>query len=77
VRLIKSKILSNFLEGRDRTIYIASLKAAAISARWTEIREAIAIRKGSPVNDATVHNVLEKLKAAMLIDEKRKRLQNQ
>jgi len=58
------------LEGRERTLYLASLKAAAISARWKEIKGAIETAKGSTVNDATVQNILENLKAAMLIDEK-------
>jgi AAA+ ATPase superfamily predicted ATPase len=68
IKIVKDE-LEHFLEGRDRTSYLAALKAAATSARWTEIREAMAIRRGSSVNDASVHNVLEKLKAAMLIDE--------
>jgi len=45
--------LNHFLDGRDRTAYLAALKAAA-PVHWNEIRGAIEIRKGSPVNDATV-----------------------
>jgi len=63
--------LEHFLEGRDRVAHLAALKAAAISARWSEIKGAIESRKGL-VNDATVYSVLGTLKAAMLIEEKEK-----
>jgi AAA+ ATPase superfamily predicted ATPase len=62
--------LGHFLEGRDRLAYLAALKASATSARWSEIRGAMEVRKRLPINDATVHNVLGGLKAAMLIDER-------
>jgi AAA+ ATPase superfamily predicted ATPase len=62
--------LKHFLDGRDQTAYLAALKAAATPAHWNEIKGAIEIRKGSPVNDATVYNTLQNLKAAMLIEEK-------
>lgn len=62
--------LEHFLEGRDRSAYLAALKAASTSARWSEVKGAIEARRRSPVNDATVYNVLERLKASMLIDEK-------
>jgi len=69
IKIVRDE-LEHFLEGRDRTAYLAALKAAATSARWTEIKTAIEIKKGSPVNAATVQNILENLKAAMRIDEK-------
>jgi AAA+ ATPase superfamily predicted ATPase len=71
IKIVKDE-LEHFLEGRDRDAYLATLKAAATSARWNEIKGAIETRKGSTVNDATVYNILENLKAAMLIDEKEK-----
>lgn len=61
--------LEHFFEGRDRSAHLAALKAAATSARWSEIKGAIEARRRSPANDATVYNVLEGLKAAMLVDE--------
>jgi len=61
--------LEHFLKGRGRSAYLAALKAAATSARWSEVKGAMEARRRSPVNDATVYNVLEGLKAAMLIDE--------
>ncbi|MEM3122513.1 MAG: hypothetical protein QW756_00320 [Nitrososphaerota archaeon] len=64
--------IEHFLEGRDRTLYITTLKIMAISACWKEIKNAIETRKGSPVNDATIQNIIENLKAAMLIDEHEK-----
>jgi AAA+ ATPase superfamily predicted ATPase len=70
-KIVKDE-LEHFLEGRDRTLYLASLKAAATSARWKEIKGTIETARGSTVNDATVRNVLENLKAAMLINEKDK-----
>jgi hypothetical protein len=63
--------LEHYLEGRDRVAHISALKAAATAARWTEIKGAVEIAKGSTVNDATVYNVLESLKAAMLIKEEK------
>jgi len=68
-KIVKDE-LEHFLEGRDRTLYLASLKATATSARWKEIKGAIETAKDSTVNDATVQNILENLKAAMLMDEK-------
>lgn len=62
--------LEHFLQGRDRTTYLAALKVAATSARWKEIKAAIEARRASVPNDATVQNALENLKAAMLISEK-------
>jgi len=71
VKIVKDE-LEHFLEGRDRDANLAALKAAAVSARWNEIKGAMEARKGFAVNDATVYNTLESLKAAMLIDEKEK-----
>ena len=68
MKIVKDE-LEHFLEGRDRTIYVTTLKVAATSARWKEIKSAIETRKGTSVNDATIQNALEHLKAAMLIDE--------
>jgi AAA+ ATPase superfamily predicted ATPase len=67
-KIVKDE-LDHFLAGRDKTSYIAALKAAATSARWKETKGAIEARKGA-VNDATIQNVLENLKAAMLIEKK-------
>ena len=61
--------LEHFLQGRDRTTYLAALKIAATSARWKEIKAAIETRRNSEPNDATVQNALEGLKAAMLTNE--------
>jgi hypothetical protein len=63
--------LDHYLKGRNRPAHLAALKACATSARWSEVKGAIDARRRnrSPVNDATVHNVLESLKAAMLINE--------
>jgi hypothetical protein len=67
-KIVKDE-LEHFLAGRDKTSYLAALKAAATSARWKETKGALETRKG-PVNDATIQNVLKNLKAAMLIEEK-------
>jgi len=71
IKIVKDE-LEHFLDGRDRVAYLAALKVAATSARWKEIKGAVETRKGSTVNDATVYNILESLKAAMLINEKEK-----
>ena len=45
---------------------------AANSARWGEIKAATEMAKGATVNDSTVMNTIENLKAGMLIVEKDK-----
>ena len=64
--------VEHFLQRRDRTLYIPVLKASANSARWREIKTAIETTKGTTINDSTISNTLENLKAAMLITEKDK-----
>jgi hypothetical protein len=64
--------IEHFLLRRDRTLYIAVLKAATNSARWSEIKTAIEAVKGNTINDSTVNNTIENLEAAMLITEKEK-----
>ena len=68
LRIVKDE-LEHYLEGRDRIGHLAALKVAATTARWSEIKGAVEVRKGSTVNDATIYNTLESLKAAMLVDE--------
>jgi AAA+ ATPase superfamily predicted ATPase len=68
-KIVKDE-LEHFLEGRDKQAYLAVLKAAAISARWTEIKGAVEIAKASTVNDATIYRIIENLKAATLTQEK-------
>jgi len=68
LRIVKDE-LEHYLEGRDSIGHLAALKAAATAARWSEIKGAVEVRKGSTVNDASIYNILESLKAAMLIDE--------
>jgi hypothetical protein len=69
---IVSDELEHFLQRRDRALYLAVLKAAANPARWTEIKIMAEREKGAAVNDSTVQNTIESLKAAMLITEKDK-----
>ncbi len=64
--------VEHFLQRRDRTLYIAVLKAAANSARWREIKAATETAKGNAVNDSSIGNTIENLLAAMLITEKEK-----
>jgi len=68
IKIVRDEI-EHFLESRDRLAYLAALKAAATSARWNEVKGAIEASKSSSVNDATVYNILENLKAAMLISD--------
>jgi AAA+ ATPase superfamily predicted ATPase len=68
-KIVKDE-LEHFLEGRDKQAYLAALKVAATSARWTEMKGAVEIAKASTVNDATIYRIIENLKAAMLIQEK-------
>jgi len=74
LKIVKDEV-GHYLKGRNRYAHLAALKVCATSARWSEVKGAIEARtrKGSrsSVNDATVHNVLESLKAAMLIEEER------
>jgi AAA+ ATPase superfamily predicted ATPase len=59
--------LEHFFQNRDRLAYSTALKAAAISASWTEIKNAVSQAKGCIVNDVTVYRILANLKGAMLI----------
>ena len=45
--------LNHFLKGRGRQAYLSALKAAATRARWSEVKGAMAARRGSSVNDGT------------------------
>jgi uncharacterized protein len=62
--------VEHFLQRKERTLYVAALKAAANSARWREIKSAAETAKGSAVNDSSIGNTIESLLAAMLIVEK-------
>ena len=68
VKIVRSE-LNHFLEGKDRESYIAALKALAFSARWSEIKRAIELSRGISVNDGSVHNIMERLQAAMLVQK--------
>ena len=70
-QIVKDEV-EHFLEQRDRTLYLAALKVTANSARWKEVKTATETAKGATVNDSTIRNTLENLKAAMLIAEKDK-----
>jgi len=61
--------LEHFLSNRDRVSHIAALKATAISASWSEIKNAVSNAKGSIVNDAIIQRIIQNLKAGMLIVE--------
>ncbi len=68
MKIVKDE-LDHFLKGRDRVAYISALKAASVSARWSEIKGAVEGGKGSTVNDGTIYNIIDNLKAAMIIIE--------
>ncbi len=64
--------IDHFLQRRDRKLYIAVLKSAANSARWREIKSAAETARGITVNDSSIRNTIESLKASMPITEKDK-----
>ena len=70
-QIVKDEV-EHFLKQRDRTLYLVALKVTANSARWKEVKTATETAKGATVNDSTIRNTLENLKAAMLIAEKDK-----
>ena len=70
-QIVKDEV-EHFLKQRDRTLYLTALKVTANSARWKEVKTATETAKGATVNDSTIRNTLENLKAAMLIAEKDK-----
>jgi AAA+ ATPase superfamily predicted ATPase len=72
LKIVRSE-LNHFLEGRDRETHMAALKAAATAAHWSEIKRAMEVARGSPVNDATVYHVTGSLKSAMLIQQAEER----
>ncbi len=67
-RVARSELI-HFLEPRDTETYWPALRLLTSAATWTEVREAIGSRDGSPANDNTVRNVLRALRDANLVSE--------
>ncbi|HEV2230629.1 MAG TPA: ATP-binding protein, partial [Thermoplasmata archaeon] len=61
--------LAHFLKGRERGTHWDALRLMVSGASWTEIRDGLAARRGSPVNDNTVRNVVRNLSAAGLVEK--------
>lgn len=61
--------LAHFLAPRDREAYWQVLRVLVAEASWTELKEALAARRGGHVNDNTLGSVLRALRAAELIME--------
>ncbi|HYK92679.1 MAG TPA: ATP-binding protein [Thermoplasmata archaeon] len=61
--------LAHFLEGRETGTYWPTLRLLAGGASWTELREGLSARRGSPVNDNTIRNLLRTLGYANLVTE--------
>lgn len=61
--------LAHFLERRESALYWAALRRLTSNCTWTELRDAMVARRGAPVNDNSVGNVLRALRDAHLIGE--------
>ncbi|HZY91401.1 MAG TPA: ATP-binding protein [Thermoplasmata archaeon] len=67
-RVVRTE-LGHFLAGRDARTYWTALRVVAGGASWTEVREALSARRGTPVNDNTVRNLLRTLAYASVVEE--------
>ncbi len=65
--------LVHFFEGRDRRMYWDALRTMALGASWSEVRHSLSQRRGAPVNDNTVRNVLRTLLDAGLATQRDER----
>ncbi|MCI4351809.1 MAG: ATP-binding protein [Thermoplasmata archaeon] len=61
--------LVHFLEPRDALTFWAALRKLTTSTSWTELREALSAKRGSPMNDHSVGTVIRALRDANLIAE--------
>lgn len=61
--------LGHFLEHRPVEMYWDALRTLTSEVAWGELKRALSARRGSPVNDHTVGNVLRSLRDANLIAE--------
>ena len=60
--------LQHFLEGRDKTLYVAALKATAGGASWSTVKQFIEAARKTPVSGPTVQNVLSNLVDGFLVE---------
>lgn len=74
-RKVARSELAHFLEHRDRETYWHALRTLTSPASWGELRESLSLRRGGPVNDHTVGNVLRALRDAGLIVETERQYQ--
>lgn len=67
-RVARSEI-GHFLAVRDRDAYWPLLRVLSAEASWTELKGALAARRGGHVNDNSLGNMLRTLQAAELVTE--------
>ena len=61
--------LQSFLEGRDKKAYMTTLRAAALGARWSEIKRALE-RKFGWFNNKRLSDILRVLETSMLVEKR-------
>jgi uncharacterized protein len=65
--------VAHFLEHRPVETYWTALRALTTELSWSELREALAARRGGRVNDHTVGNALRSLRDAGFVVERDRR----
>lgn len=61
--------LRSFLQGRDKKAYLTTLRAAALGARWNEIKRVLEKRFGR-FNSKRVSDIVKVLEASMLVEKR-------
>lgn len=66
---IQKSVLKHYFVGKYRRAHLAALRAIAAQATWSEVRGAIEAHTGRKLNDASLKNIIDTLKAAFLIEK--------
>ncbi len=64
--------LEHYLAGRNRPEHLLALRAIAIGARWSQVRRVLETHLGKKVNDGSLKNIIDALKASFLVRKRDK-----
>jgi AAA+ ATPase superfamily predicted ATPase len=62
--------LDHYLAGRNRSEHLVALKAIAIGAKWSHIRNVLEINVGKKINDGSLKNIIDALQASFLVKKR-------
>jgi AAA+ ATPase superfamily predicted ATPase len=67
---IVQSTLDHYLAGKNRNLHLTVFRALTVPASWSEIHHTVIAVTGQQLNDASLKNVLDSMKAAFLIEER-------